>query len=279
MSNSILIPAASEVRRALVDAMSDAWPLPHAQQTLAIQALEVGAQLMGEHDHWRKRAASAAGRRDRARAQQCAAQSLDFLRQAQSALREAWAVMGTLEASERAGIGLNHQAVPPAALNLQEALHAHYEHGWPGHGNHGSLQEFTAAWQRLERTLESIPKAGFEAVLAEDVPATALPVLPQAEQRMVSLGVFRERLMFVAPEGPDARSYSEALGTIADASGPLAEVFILSHATFLSRYGTQQFLDFVDCMHRFGRPANVGIFLEDMERPGQGRMFTVGNLA
>ena len=117
--------------------------------------------------------------------------------------------------------------------------------------------------------------ATWQAIEVRDLPTTLLPLIPPYELQFLALGTVTARPMFIAPDLPQARAYADALQQLPDSVDPLTELFIMPCDDFLAKFGTYQLMESVHSLHTHGRPAILGIFFEEVNRPGHGRMLAV----
>ena len=258
----------------LVDALRGAEELPTDQQQAVQTACVAGQRHLQVYNQARLSAAEAARAGHRLQAQEYSNLALSSLRAAQSELRSAWDLLGNSEANRCPTLGIAEE-LPLELVDLQLALENHYAHGHLGPGNHVSHQAFNDLWIAMLQDLADRPPATLQAIRVRDLPTSRLPRIPPYELQFLALGTVTARPMFIAPDLPQARAYGDALQQLPESEEQLTELFIMPCGSFLTKFGIDQLIEFVHTLHTQGRPAILGIFLEEVDRPGHGRMLAV----
>ena len=127
----------------------------------------------------------------------------------------------------------------------------------------------------MHHELADRPSATLQAIRVCDLPTSRLPRIPPYELQFLTLGTVTARPMFIAPDLPLARAYGEALKRVPESEGQLVELFIMQCGSFLTKFGSWQLIEFVHTLRIQGRPVMLGIFLEEVDRPGHGLMLAV----
>ena len=112
-------------------------------------------------------------------------------------------------------------------------------------------------------------------VKVRDLPTPLLPPTPPSELQFPAQGTVTAKPMFITPDLPQAHAYSDALQQLPESEGLLTELLIMPCEDFLTKFGSDQLMDFVHCMHTRGTPAILGVFFEDVDTPGLGRMLAI----
>ena len=115
----------------------------------------------------------------------------------------------------------------------------------------------------------------FQIFKVRDLPTTLLPLIPPYELQFLAQGTVTAKPVFVAPDLPQARAYGDALQQVLESEDPLTELLLMPCEDFLTKFGSDHVLACVQCLHTRGNPAILGIFLEEVDTPGLGRMLAI----
>ena len=118
------------------------------------------------------------------------------------------------------------------------------------------------------------PPAALQIFKVRDLPTSLLPLIPPYELQFLAQGTVTAKPMFIAPDLPQARAYGDALQQVPESEDPLAELLLMPCAD-LTKFCSDHVLACVQCLHTRGNPAILGIFLEEVDTPGLGRMLAI----
>ena len=119
------------------------------------------------------------------------------------------------------------------------------------------------------------PPATLQIFKVRDLPTSLLPLIPPYELQFLAQGTVTAKPMFIAPDLPQARAYGDALQQVPESEDPLTELLLMPCEDFLTKFGSDHLLACVQCLHTRGNPAILGIFLEEVDTPGLGRMLAI----